>query len=88
MARRTATNGRQVPETRDLAELSKAAASCKACDLGKRGTQTVFGEGKRSARVMMVGEQPGKFAESVLRGEPNRSKIVATQIADRVRELV
>ena len=32
---------------------------CKACDLYKRGTQTVFGEGPRKARVMLVGEQPG-----------------------------
>jgi pyruvate dehydrogenase (quinone)/pyruvate oxidase len=33
-------------------------------------------------------EQAAKLAESLLRGEPNRSKIVTTQIADRVRELV
>lgn len=33
-------------------------------------------------------EQAAKFSEALLRGEPNRSKIVATQIADRVRELV
>jgi pyruvate dehydrogenase (quinone)/pyruvate oxidase len=33
-------------------------------------------------------EQAAKLAESLVRGEPNRSKIVATQIADRVRELV
>jgi len=35
------------------------AAGCKACDLYRRGTQTVFGEGPQRARVMMVGEQPG-----------------------------
>jgi pyruvate dehydrogenase (quinone)/pyruvate oxidase len=33
-------------------------------------------------------EQAAKFAESLVRGEPNRDKIIATQIADRVRELV
>lgn len=33
-------------------------------------------------------EQAAKFAQSLVRGEPNRSKIVATQIADKVRELV
>jgi pyruvate dehydrogenase (quinone)/pyruvate oxidase len=33
-------------------------------------------------------EQATKFAEALLRGEPNRDKIVATQISDRVRELV
>jgi uracil-DNA glycosylase family protein len=37
----------------------EVARDCKACDLYKRGTQTVFGEGPRRAEVMMVGEQPG-----------------------------
>jgi DNA polymerase len=42
-----------------LEELREEAASCRACDLWKTGTQTVFGEGGASAEVMMVGEQPG-----------------------------
>ena len=33
--------------------------TCRACELWKRGTQTVFGEGRSKARVMLVGEQPG-----------------------------
>src|SRR5260370_2865754 len=48
-----------VPRNAGLAELRKAAARCKACDLWKLGTQTVFGEGSEHARVMLVGEQPG-----------------------------
>ncbi len=48
-----------VPEHGSLQELRAAAAHCKACDLWKTGTQTVFGEGKTSARIMFVGEQPG-----------------------------
>ena len=44
------------------------AAGCKACDLYKRGTQTVFGEGPRKAEVMMVGEQPGDAED--LAGHP------------------
>jgi uracil-DNA glycosylase len=43
----------------DLQELRREAQSCKACDLWKTGTQTVFGEGPLDAEVMMVGEQPG-----------------------------
>lgn len=35
------------------------AAECRACDLWKSGTQTVFGEGFESAELMLVGEQPG-----------------------------
>jgi uracil-DNA glycosylase len=42
-----------------LPTLRKAAATCRACDLWKSGTQTVFGEGTRAAEVMLVGEQPG-----------------------------
>jgi uracil-DNA glycosylase family protein len=44
---------------RSLDELREAAADCRACDLWKRGTQTVFGEGTRTAELMLVGEQPG-----------------------------
>ena len=42
-----------------LKTLREEAAGCTRCDLYKRGTQTVFGEGPRRARVMLVGEQPG-----------------------------
>ena len=42
-----------------LEQVRLAAAECKACDLWKSGTQTVFGEGAESAELMLVGEQPG-----------------------------
>lgn len=42
-----------------LPGLREAAAGCRACGLWERGTQTVFGEGSRRARIMLVGEQPG-----------------------------
>ena len=53
---------------RQLAMLRKQAAGCRRCDLWKRGTQTVFGEGPSAARVMFVGEQPGDQED--LAGEP------------------
>jgi len=59
MARNQTTAAPLIPPRPTLASLRKAAASCKACDLWKRGTQTVFGEGKPDAKVMFVGEQPG-----------------------------
>ncbi len=43
----------------DLTRLAQLAAGCRACDLWRRGTQTVFGTGRHEARVMLVGEQPG-----------------------------
>jgi DNA polymerase len=42
-----------------LADLRRRAAECRACDLWKRATQTVFGAGPSHADVMLVGEQPG-----------------------------
>jgi uracil-DNA glycosylase len=57
-----------VPERPSLANLREAAAGCKACDLWKTGTQTVFGEGSPNAEVMFVGEQPGDQEDQV--GKP------------------
>src|SRR5260221_760117 len=48
-----------LPERITLPALRDAAEGCRGCPLYKTGTQTVFGEGKRDARVMMIGEQPG-----------------------------
>jgi uracil-DNA glycosylase len=39
--------------------MREAAAGCRACPLWKSGTQTVFGDGMRSASLVLVGEQPG-----------------------------
>jgi DNA polymerase len=57
-----------VPPRPTLPALREAAATCRACDLWRRGTQTVFGEGPRSADVMFVGEQPGNDED--LAGRP------------------
>ena len=42
-----------------LEVLQQESKSCKACDLWKNATQTVFGEGPTRATIMLVGEQPG-----------------------------
>jgi DNA polymerase len=57
-----------VPSRPTLASLRAAAAGCRACELWQRATQTVFGEGRREADVMFVGEQPGN--EEDLAGRP------------------
>lgn len=56
------------PDKLTLPSLREAADDCKACHLWKLGTQTVFGEGRRRAKVMFVGEQPGN--EEDLQGKP------------------
>jgi uracil-DNA glycosylase len=48
-----------IPPRPTLNKLRTVAAECKACDLWKTGTQTVFGEGKQSSLIMFIGEQPG-----------------------------
>jgi DNA polymerase len=57
-----------IPANFTWQSLREAAAGCHACDLWKRGTQTVFGEGVAGARVMFVGEQPGNDED--LAGHP------------------
>jgi DNA polymerase len=49
-------------------QVREAAGGCRACDLWKRATQTVFGRGPVPARLMLVGEQPGDQED--LAGEP------------------
>ena len=57
-----------LPETRTLETLEEAAEGCRGCPLYKDATQTVFGQGRASARLMLVGEQPGDKEDK--EGEP------------------
>lgn len=52
----------------ELEGLKKQATVCHLCELYKRGTQTVFGDGNPSAKVFLVGEQPGDQED--LQGKP------------------
>ncbi len=47
------------PPASSIDELRSQAAGCRACDLYRNATQVVFGEGPASARLLLVGEQPG-----------------------------
>jgi DNA polymerase len=57
-----------LPERKTLPNLRAAVQGCRGCDLYKRGTQAVFGEGRERAEVMFVGEQPGDQED--LQGRP------------------
>jgi uracil-DNA glycosylase len=48
-----------LPERSSLKALREAADGCRGCHLWRPATQTVFGEGRKASRVMLVGEQPG-----------------------------
>jgi uracil-DNA glycosylase family protein len=58
----------QPPTGVGLAGLREAAAGCRACELWEPATQTVFGEGPETARIVFVGEQPGDQEDRA--GEP------------------
>ncbi len=49
----------------DVDDLAAAAQRCQGCDLYKRATQAVFGEGPTPAPMMLVGEQPGDREDAV-----------------------
>src|SRR6266699_975332 len=48
-----------LPTRVTLKSLREAAAGCQGCPLFQHATQTVFGAGKATARVVLVGEPPG-----------------------------
>jgi DNA polymerase len=51
-----------------LEEMARSIASCELCGLCKGRTQTVFGVGSPNARLMFIGEAPGRDED--LQGEP------------------
>jgi DNA polymerase len=69
-----------LPTARTVEELRALATGCRACDLWARATQTVFGDGSTSAKLLLVGEQPGNSED--LEGAPFVGP--AGQLLDRV----
>jgi len=57
-----------VPDHRSLPRLREAADECRGCELWADATQVVFSAGTRTARLMLVGEQPGDVEDR--EGEP------------------
>jgi probable DNA metabolism protein len=57
-----------LPEHDTLPALREAACHCRGCPLFQQATQTVFGEGVETARLVLVGEQPGNDED--LSGRP------------------
>jgi len=62
------TATQRIPAGATLPELREMAAICKACDLWRNATQTVFGEGAENPEVVLIGEQPGNQED--LQGRP------------------
>src|SRR6266567_9451038 len=62
------TTNEYIPDKASLPILRKAVQQCRGCDLYRAATQAVFGEGPASARLMLIGEQPGNDED--LQGHP------------------
>lgn len=80
-----------LPEKRTLPALREAASHCEGCELYKRATMTVFGEGETKARVILIGEQPGNEEDRAGRpfvGPAGRLLDEALEEAGIDRELV
>jgi DNA polymerase len=56
------------PQFGSLEELREYIGDCHRCPLGEERTQVVFGVGDPHARIMLIGEAPGKNED--LQGEP------------------
>lgn len=57
-----------MPSTRSLPKLAEAAEACRGCELWKDATRVVFSRGRKAARIVLVGEQPGDQEDRA--GEP------------------
>ncbi|MDH5833312.1 UdgX family uracil-DNA binding protein [Luteimonas kalidii] len=72
-------SGQLATDATSLDALRELARDCRACPLWAPATQTVFGEGPATARVVLVGEQPGDTED--LTGRPFTGP--AGQLLDR-----
>jgi DNA polymerase len=57
-----------VPARLSLSALREAVQECRGCELYRDATQGVMGEGRRTAALMLLGEQPGDHEDR--EGEP------------------
>src|SRR5215216_3722734 len=48
-----------IPPRPSLTSMREAVQGCRGCHLYEGTTQAVFGEGRKAARLMLVGEMPG-----------------------------
>jgi len=69
---------------KDLEELKKVVLNCHLCNLAKTRTNVVFGEGNPNAKLMFIGEAPGRDED--LQGKPfvGRSGEVLTKMIENV----
>lgn len=65
-----------------LSELAEKASRCNLCKLASTRTQVVFGEGNPQARLMFIGEGPGKDEDASGRPFVGRAGQLLTRIIE------
>jgi uracil-DNA glycosylase len=73
-----------LPSRLELPQLITAAGKCRGCSIYCNATQTVFGEGPATAKLIIVGEQPGDQED--LAGRPFVGP--AGKLLDRIMDQV
>ena len=68
----------------NLEELNEIIKKCKKCDLYKYRKNAVPGEGPKNAKIMLVGEAPGRFED--IKGKPFVG--AAGKLLDEILEIV
>ncbi len=58
----------KMSKKKDLEEIRKLVENCKNCNLYKTRNKTVFGEGSLNAKIMLIGEAPGRNED--IQGRP------------------
>ncbi|HEX5431591.1 MAG TPA: UdgX family uracil-DNA binding protein [Bryobacteraceae bacterium] len=59
MPAQTITAADFIPSHASMKDLQEAVQSCRGCELYKFATRAVFGEGRVTSRIVLVGEEPG-----------------------------
>ena len=78
------TGVKPLPKTKTLEELRQEVINCKQCPLYKTRKNPVFGEGSPGARLVFVGEAPGRDED--LKGEPFVGR--AGKLLDKILEAI
>ena len=70
-----------------LAELSEKVSACQLCKLAKTRNRAVFGEGNPSARLMFIGEGPGRDEDASGRPFVGRAGQLLTRVIEQTMGL-
>lgn len=74
-----------IQQTQSLTEVAQLIASCRACKLCDSRTNTVPGEGPTTARLVVVGEGPGRTEDETGRPFVGRAGELLTKILEAIK---